>query len=248
MDWLVNGQLFSGNIVTVGTGKDYATLGAAQGAMLSETLFLIYPGTYGASQVNYISHFRGMGASYTDVVLSSIYQDADHNSTYEWLTVSGFLGSALGFGGMLTLNKCQLLNSNACLPPWTNIGGRSGVKVRRNFRHVGCSGTNPLVCSDGTVDRAQYLFGAGGVFVPLATFDVGLSSVSKCVGKALYAVTSSNYLYYYDFTFGGYTGGTSLIVNDYVATPTLGYGPDYGGLLIRQTGIVPLVMDYKRMG
>lgn len=111
---IINGVPFTGTIVTVGTGKDYTTLEAAYAATNTDSLFLVYPGTYGAN-INgdsYNRFIKGMGTSYSDVTLTGILNNylATGNFFIENVYFNGSAHINTGGTGNILYSKCNLYN------------------------------------------------------------------------------------------------------------------------------------------
>jgi hypothetical protein len=212
----VNGSIWGGAIVTVGSGAgyDYATPAlASAGESTHDVLILIYPGTYTdnvTTRYGYKQYFRGMGASYSDVVWTggvgiAVASQDEQDMIVEWVTFQtaqfGFPGYPLG--GSKTISKCYLSSGGGYVQDiyYSLSGSTPDVTVRycKNNVHPG-----------PPVGLGNFVYGYNG------ENSINSTSIHKCM------------LPEYDFI--SVTG--TLEENDRVATPTDGYGPDYGDFLI----------------
>ena len=200
MGWVINGVPWTGAIKTVGSGKDYSTIDGAWAnpGPTEDTLFLIYSGTYNVSTVPNTPHkmyFKGMGASYSDVVINGGVRCDNMQNTFvlEWVTFNSAIDYITAGGtANYIISKCYSSNTGSVL--------------------IGLSGTPTFImryCKTADAVVGWLVFGRG---TPTA-YNVSATYIQKTVNGCMWLLNNV---------------AGALAESDYVATPTVGYGPDYG--------------------
>lgn len=215
--YFIDGEPWRGAVVSVGAGKDYATIEAAIAATPSDALFLLYPGTYGQIMPNgnYNQYFRGMGSSPEDVTYLGItLPSSSKDYIIENMTKRRSAGYAYyhfdnGYSGKFRANKiiCKYNDS----PNWFGYyrglaGGAPNITVTNCQNNV----NHPWMMSFN-IDGIPWLDQAKNTVVRRCFFPQ--QEVPH-----------------------NWTGGSPpLKVLDAVKKPTAGYGPEYGDYLITES-------------
>ena len=213
-NWAVDGVPWTGAIVTVGSGKDYATPEyAITHTDPDDVLILVYDGTY-TNQMNF-SHpgrkirIRGMGASYTDVVLPNMYfEGVDNDVIMEWVTPSGSYYILIGpdhdtIGGSFCLNKSKILPQTGVFA----LHPSESSTITLLFRNVEWDGSDT-----GWDMYSSGVYGATPI------------SMEKVWHNSGDAYWSTYYVY------GSFTADDT--VHQSGGTAPVGYGPNYGAFRI----------------
>ena len=216
--WYIDDVFWTGAIVTVGAGKDYTTIRSAIYAATEDTLFLIYPGDYSSEVMhfmnsNYNFYFKGMGASYADVVVGWCSLESSSGIVFwEGVTFAGTGGGAsyvllwwAAFAGSFMANK-SFFSTPGGYPYPVTIWGQSN-----------------WISPDVTLQNFQNVVGQC-CFVGGATLDK--IQIIKCV---LPTHSKNSYCIPPD---------PPPLSGDYVIGATEGYGPDYGDFRIVQGPII----------
>lgn len=222
MAWVIDGNTFTGDVVTLGNGKQYTTIASVITRMIStkkDTLVLAYGGTYGEIYLNHVNlanvslYIKGMEENHADVVFENsssvfgIYVPVNLfiegcklscGSTYQ-----GALSSAGINNFSITINRCIVNMPNANKYGAFYLRKNAGYELVLPFR---------LMYSDCNFP----VFISGSQSYPL--YNKSYVTVDKCVVKSL----SCRYM----------TG--SFAVEDVVYSPTNGYGDSYGAYLITE--------------
>lgn len=161
-EWYIQGVKFTGTVVTVGPGKDYETPHDAQVAYPStDTLMLIYLGSYGASFCVPDGQNRYMKAMESDVSWGTNRQYSTNDKDYFVEGVTIAWDTIISGTTHFIFNKCTMQ------PNWhflTVVSPNVNVKV--------------LHC-EGTLDFALYLQGDGtGVTIHKCVIGGGVSNGS----------------------------------------------------------------------
>lgn len=226
MGWMINGVPHTGQILTVGpSGRDFTNPRAAFSAASTGALVLLDPGTYPAATNDSTNHiyewrtkkiyWRGLGDAPSDTVLdanTSIYgmMIAARDMLFENLQFNpksyGLLRYAHPITTGLILNKCKITNA----------------REKCNYSVMSHWADDAQIIDGGikfiNVDFPDTL---SGVFCGSASkYTASLSKiyVSKCI------IPDNDYYGYY------LTGSFALA--DWVTSPAVGYGSNYGDFLI----------------
>ena len=205
MSWYINGTLFTGTIITVGSGKDYENIRLAVEEAPNNSLLLVDPGSWNTEgdsflNINKLIYIRGLGASPEDTILRvgywGILSRSGGHGYYENLTIRieddwqrAFSAST---GGIVTANKVRVLPANV----YTYSAGYVNIPQDGTFNFKNC-----------------YLTKGHRTFVYC-----NLSLIS--LDKVEFDVTPDSW------------NCSGSLSGDYVITPTEGYGYNYGELTI----------------
>jgi hypothetical protein len=205
MSWFINGTLFTGTIITVGSGKDYENINLAVEEAPNNSLLLVDPGSWytkGDSNlnINKLIYVRGLGASPEDTLLRvgyyGIFSLSGGHGYYENLTIRIEDDWQRAFnaatGGIVTANKVRVFPANRD----TYSAGHGNIPQAGIFNFKNC-----------------YLTKGHATFVYC-----NLSLIS--LDKVEFDVTPDSYLC------------SGSLSGDYVITPTEDYGYNYGELTI----------------
>lgn len=243
MGWTINGVPHTGEIITVGpSGRDFTNPRDAFNAASTGALVLLDPGTYPSTTSdgpNYIYHWhtkkiywRGLGDAPSDTVLDSntyLYGMMIYVSdmVFENLQFNPISYGAIRYAHPITtgliLNKCKITNDRAQCD-YSVMSGKADdaqiIPAGLKFINVDFPDTK------------------AGVFCGWAyDFPASLSKfyVSKCI-----IPDNDAYGYYL-------TGSFALA--DWVTSPAVGYGSNYGDFLITEGGgaIAAIEQYYRRL-
>lgn len=242
--WLINGVPHTGQILTVGpSGRDFTNPRDAFNAAEDEALVLLDPGTYTSTTNDSTDHvyewrtkkiyWRGLGDAPSDTVLDNSKDISDmmimagdmwfENLQFNPCSTYGLLRYQHPITTGLILNKCKI----------TNDRGASDYAVVNGWSY------HDQIIDGGikflNVDFPDTL---AGVFSgPSPTYPADLSKiyVSKCI------IPDNDYYGYY------LTGSFALA--DWVTSPAVGYGSNYGDFLITEGGgaIAAKEQYYRRL-
>jgi uncharacterized protein YjdB len=218
--WIYNGVSISGTIVTVGSGKDYATIAAAISGTTGNLLILLDEGSFDALSLSGVTgrdiYIKGVGEDtilYTasnpavychavddvNVIIEStkLTTGSANHGIYSNLSSAGVLS--------ITLSKCVL--------DFTGLGYHSWVACESPLAQTTVKFKQ---CSINTLQsNANYIFAGWSLYSH--AWDISDCEIDKCVIP--YASGTKD------------TTGT-LAVDDYVTAAASGYGEDYGDELI----------------
>ena len=221
MAWVIDGNTFTGDVVTLGNGKQYTTIASVITRMIStkkDTLVLVYGGTYGNIQLSHVNlanvslYIKGM-ENHADVEFkdaSTVFQigvpvnlfiegcKLSCSNTYQGATSSAGVNNF-----SITINRCIVNMPNASSYGAFYLRKTSGYELVLPFR---------LMYSDCNFP----VFIGGTQNYPL--YNKAHVTVDKCVVKSL----SCRYM----------TG--TFAVQDVVYSPSDGYGDSYGAYLITE--------------
>lgn len=223
--WKYNGTVYSGSILTVGSGKDYAYLKEALDAIINDdeleiVLILItgdgYIGNITVSKfiTNKTIFIRGTGASYIDtkitVATSEVYYFYNNTNIYfenitlivnDWRMCIPYVGDSSNL--QIFINKCNLIGDS--------FSGYFGY----------CVGSTSSNLSGVFTSIKNSSLGNGGIYAHFVNANMDNIICDKVLFNAVVGGSSP---------YGYLSSGT--IQGDYATTPTVGYGSDYGSLLI----------------
>ena len=113
MSWLIDNIAYTGKVVTVGTGKDYATVTLAEAALTEDTLFLVYDG---AHTINY-AQVPNYNLSYKNIGTATLASCTIEISAGKACIVEGFTGGisyllypSCGAGATTIISRCSNAN------------------------------------------------------------------------------------------------------------------------------------------
>jgi hypothetical protein len=204
--WFINGELFAGAIVTVGSGKDYESLQDAVNAMTEDTLILAYLADNFLVDTNmyvnnYKKYIKGIG-ELSGINLGRIFSSYSFGDIYENVSLSA-VRNACGI-----FNRCSIDANN-----------HTDLVYPIEHVEVGLSLKNTsIICIEN-----MYPMGFGYHIVTINRSLSSLDKVSYNNIPSLPGWRESN-------VWGSY------IVDDKAAIGTEGYGPDYGVDLIQFAG------------
>jgi len=223
--WVVNGTPFAGTVVTVGAGKDYADLLSAIDDTVGDTMFLVYPGTYGGIPTNgtlgldddRTLYIKGMGTRYSDVVIKQ-FGIRNQSIFVEWCTVyytggtwwMGCIEPVSCDGHSIILNKCAIL---------ADLGSRP----------VFCPSPTPILPS---LFLLSYCLVDGPSWDIYCQYPGGLNISTMYMNHVWHRTV-------YDWQFNYTTGSLAQDVTHHSETQVADYGPEYGDFLINYESTSP---------
>lgn len=243
MGWKINGVPHTGQILTVGpSGRDFTNPRAAFNAASTGALVLLDPGTYPSTTKDSNDHiynwytkkiyWRGLGDAPSDTVFDvdvaiSGMMISARDMLFENLqfnpTSYGLLRYTSPITTGLILNKCKITNArHQCdysVVSWWADDAQI-IPAGLKFINVDFPDTSAGVFCGQAYDR---------------TASLSKISVSKCI------IPDGDYYGYY------LTGSFALA--DWVTSPAVGYGSNYGDFLITEGGggIAAKEQHYRRL-
>lgn len=229
MAWVINGNLFTGTILTVGvSGCDYTDLGVAIMAASTGTLILVYGSVplYTSTWPSVAELFiRGMGDTPTDTVVTCQSPGEQGISLFGGSTFSSMIIENLKMTQNTTWGKDFLI--------WNTTGSLIANKC---YFHAP---TN------------IYNFG-GKWFDPNARGNIANVLLQNCTivrGYAHFCYLNLNYFSLRKVETNGSINNYNTIgtfaINDSKTTPTSGYGYDYGEYLITEIPDTPTITSFS---
>ncbi len=236
-DWYINGVRFTGNVVTVGSGKDYATVAAAISGTSGDLLILLDEGSWASIDLNGITgrniSIKGIGSASNTVLYTSslpaIRCRAVDNLNLMIESCKLITGSSM-YGIQHNLSSAGTLTTilSKCILDFTYLGYLSWVA-----QESPCSQTAVKFkyCSIDTLASSQnYIFSGWSLYDH--KWNISDCEINKCIITHINGTKD--------------TTGT-VAISDYVMSAVEGYGPDYGDFLIREGGgVIPRIMNYLK--
>jgi len=224
--WVVNGTPFAGTVVTVGAGKDYADLWSAIDDTAGDTMFLVYPGTYGeimtkgtlGADDDRTLYVKGMGTSYSDVVIKqfTIY---NQNLFVEWCTIH-YTGGTWWMG---------------CIEPTSGTSGHS--LIFNKCAILADRGSYPVFCPSPP-SVLPSLFWFSHCLVDGPSWDIYCQNSGGLNISTMYM----DHIWHrsvYDWQFSYTTGSLAQDVTQHSESPVSDYGPESGDFLINYESTSP---------
>lgn len=246
MAWRISGSLFTGNVVTVGVGNDYATINDAIDGTTGALLMILEAGTYPLQTIrspNYREvYIKGRASSAADVVITPaqtnavIHLDNSLTPAFAKLMVEGctldnssgyapHVYHAHSFSGEhhdLIFNKC-VLNGHPTGVNWQSIVSAYGAGTKFDVLFRYCK-INVTPTSFGCLCASTNYYSD--------PWNLLNSEIIKCVTNSINTK---------------YCVG-SFWLTDYRSIDTDLYGPDFGTFFINPIPNIPAIEHhYKQM-